>query len=66
MCAGSIKLPHGAITVLERLAAEEGAPDGPVLVFPGSNGPRHSKTILTMLYEAMETAGFPRSGERAP
>ncbi len=59
----TVDLPPGAITVLERLAAEQGAPDGPVLVFPGLNGPRHFKTILTRLYEAMETAGIPRSGE---
>lgn len=59
----TVELPAEAVELLGAVWAEEGKPDGDVLVFPGSNGPRHFKTTLNRLYAAMVAAGIPRSGE---
>lgn len=59
----TVELPAEAVELLGAVWAEQGGPDGDVLVFPGSNGPRHFKTTLNRLYKAMSDAGIPRSGE---
>jgi integrase len=59
----TVELPAEAVELLGAVWAEQGKPDGDVLVFPGSAGPRHFKTALNRLYKAMADAGIPRSGE---